>query len=76
MFGYTDNFLETIKTYQENFDPKQSGLLSARRGVSADNYTVFTGVDNLENLGMFFALNGEQNTNNWKTDECNRVDGR
>ncbi|CAO1443186.1 unnamed protein product [Diamesa hyperborea] len=75
MFGYTDNFMRTIQTYEEGFDPKKSGLLSARRGVSTDNFTVFTGVDNLENLGMFYALNGEENTNNWKTDECNKVDG-
>lgn len=68
--------MQTIQTFESDFDPSRSGLLNSRRGISADNITVFTGVDTLENLGMFFALNGAENTNIWKTEACNKITGR
>jgi CD36 family len=71
MFGYTDSFIGSLP----DMTPARAGLLSGRKGVAADNLTVFTGLDTIDNLGKIFAMNGQTKLDIWNSDECNEIVG-
>lgn len=75
MYGYTDAFMNGIATVKPDFDPTRVGMLAGRKGISIDNFTIFTGEDTLDNLGRVYAMNGETEVNNWSTENCNKIDG-
>jgi len=75
LFGYTDNFIGGVQKFKPDFNSERVGMLAGRKGVSIDNFTVYTGEDSLENLGRIHAMNGLTNVTNWSTDECNEISG-
>lgn len=75
LYGYTDSFINAIALSLNDFRQEKVGILGARKGVSTDNLTIFTGEDDLDNLGKVYAMNDEANMTIWSTDECNTVKG-
>lgn len=75
LFGYTDSFINKIAFGMTDFKPEKIGILGARRGISTDNLTIYTGEDSLENLGKIYAMNNESKMNIWSTEECNEIVG-
>jgi scavenger receptor class B protein 1 len=75
LFGYSDNFINMIKSKIPDFKEEKMGIIGTRRGVSADNLTIFTGEDSLDKLGRIYAMNNETKMNYWHTEECNEFRG-
>lgn len=46
-----------------------------RSGVSRDNYTIHSGIGDINQLGVFVKINGENKTDIYLDDECNKIDG-
>ncbi|KAG5681147.1 hypothetical protein PVAND_010607 [Polypedilum vanderplanki] len=75
LFGYTDNFIDTIKFKIDDFKKEKMGIIGTRRGVSTDNLTIYTGESTLDELGRIYAMNGQTKMSYWHTDECNEFRG-
>lgn len=73
--GYNDNFLNLISKLKWDFTPEDVGILAPRRGVTKKSLTVFSGTENVNDVGRVYAINNQTKLNVWKTDECNEVTG-
>ncbi|XP_050519732.1 lysosome membrane protein 2-like [Daktulosphaira vitifoliae] len=78
-WGYEDGLYTLAQglasTVHKEAQLSKFGIVTNRRGLSADRITIHSGVGNLDELGIITRYNGRDSLNVWKTDECNRLDG-
>jgi scavenger receptor class B, member 1 len=73
--GYTDDFMNLISKIKWDFDPEDVGILAPRRGVSKQNVTVFSGTDDVSEVGKVFAVDKKTKLDIWTTEACNHITG-
>jgi scavenger receptor class B, member 1 len=74
-FGYNDEFTGLISKIKWDFNPEDVGILAPRRGVSKHQLSVFSGTQNVNDVGKVYSVNNRTVLDVWKTEECNKVAG-
>jgi scavenger receptor class B, member 1 len=74
-FGYNDEFMGLISKIKWDFNPEDVGIVAPRRGVSKHRLTVFSGTENVNDVGRVYSVNNRTTNDVWKTEQCNRIEG-
>ncbi|XP_071166283.1 lysosome membrane protein 2-like isoform X1 [Mytilus edulis] len=78
LWGYTDPLLATVKQLLHVFDipfNDRFGFFYQLNNSIANNYTVYTGEDNLDKISQFTQWDGKSKLTFWSSDTCNMING-
>lgn len=78
LWGYEDPLLKLAKDVvpkEQTLPYDQFGLMYRKNGTAADNYTVFTGQNDITKYGMLEKWNGKKGLGHWNSPLCDSVSG-
>jgi hypothetical protein len=75
LFGFEDQMINLISKFRWDVSPKDVCLLGYRDGVLKRKFTVTRGINDINGLGQFFAIDGKTHDTMWTTEKCNRIHG-
>uniref|UniRef100_A0A182J7A1 Scavenger receptor class B n=1 Tax=Anopheles atroparvus TaxID=41427 RepID=A0A182J7A1_ANOAO len=78
IWGYEDKLLNLAKmlfSSDINVQSSTFGMLLSRNGTSAENFTIFSGETNLQDLAVIKHMDDKPRLDLWRTDECDLVGG-
>lgn len=75
LFGHENELINLISKFRWDIDPKDVCMLGYRDGLLRRKFTVRRGINDINGLGQFFAVNEKEVDIIWSTDNCNKVHG-
>ncbi|XP_053675470.1 lysosome membrane protein 2-like [Anopheles nili] len=75
LWGYKDDLLDMAKSMFDSDISPTFGMLMTRNGTSAENFTIYSGVNSLRELALMKQMDGKPRFDLWHTDECDNVGG-
>ncbi|XP_059482804.1 scavenger receptor class B member 1-like [Neocloeon triangulifer] len=77
LWGYEDPLYDMARPILNLVDdvPDKLGLLVGKNGTGEERFTIFTGMSDINQLGVIAEFRDKKKLNIWKSDECNRIDG-
>lgn len=78
LWGYEDPLLKLAKDVvpkEQKLPYEEFGLMYGKNGTSADNVTVWTGVNDIKQYGIIQKYNGRTHLAHYTEERCNRLNG-
>ncbi|CAB3378163.1 Hypothetical predicted protein [Cloeon dipterum] len=78
IWGYDDAIYDTVRPFLNMVSgdlPAKMGLLVGKNSTDEMRFTINTGMQDINKLGIVSAINGKKKLSMWRSNECNRVDG-
>lgn len=78
LWGYDTKLFELAKPimmFQGKLPFDKFGLLAARNGTDKDRFTIHTGLQDINKLGLITHLNGKDNRRIWGDKRCDKIEG-
>lgn len=78
LWGYDDPILTLARPYLQlrgEIPYDRFGILVPKNGTVIDRITVYTGEQDVNQIGQVEMVNGFRSMDHWNTEECNRVGG-
>ncbi|KAL7288548.1 hypothetical protein TKK_0017290 [Trichogramma kaykai] len=77
LWGYEDSLLKLAKDVvpDQKLPYEQFGLFYEKNGTSKDNYTIFTGKNDITHYGLLDNWNGKNFFGHWNSPQCDTVMG-